>query len=387
MGMKDALDRLVAARGDGDSERFRHRSVAEQLRRWVISGQFVGGTKLPALREIASQLKVSTTTVRRALRTLANEGHVHQISRLGAFVGGPQRRGRVARMVAFAAGDLSYALDMGIAHGIQAACNERGLDLQIFDAHVDPDRELRNFQCLSEGGLRGAIILPIGSPDSVDLLFRLHVTGFPLVLVDRPVPGLTADLVQSDHEKGAYIATRYLIGKEHRRILALVPPARLVSPILARIHGYERALSEAGIHPAPEWKIAVDPTTVNNDLRMQGYFAILPVLKQVELPIAIFALRDYLGWGVYRACQELGLRIPQDVSVLGFDDSDVSRAMLPPMTVVAQRNERIGQQALNLLEQHFDNGVQDGSDRVFSHVLIDLDLIERESVADLRART
>jgi LacI family transcriptional regulator len=274
---------------------------------------------------------------------------------------------------------------MGIARGVQTACNQRGLDLQIFDAHVDPSRELRNFECLSESGLRGAIILPTGSPESIDVLFRLQAAGFPLVLVDRPCPRLNADLVQSDHEKGAYIATRHLVQKGHRRILVMVPPARLKSPIMARIHGYERALAEAGITPAPEWRIEIDPVTTD-EMRMQGFLAILPVLKEIELPIAVFALRDYLGWGVYRACQELGLRIPQDVSILGFDDSDISRAMLPPMSVVAQRNERIGQQALDLLERRLQQPAGDGSDRVFSHILIDLDLVERESVANLRTR-
>ena len=376
------MDRVFMGTVAAPSARFRHRSVAEQLRRWVINGQFAGGAKLPALREIASQFNVSTTTVRRALRTLVREGHVHQISRLGAFAGGSHRETAVRRMVAFAAGDLSYPLDIGIARGIQTACNQRGLDLQIFDAHLDPARELRNIQCLSEGGLRSAVILPIGNPESIDALLRLQATGFPLVLVDRTFPNVHADLVQSDHEKGAYVATRHLIRKGHRRVLTITPPSRHMS-IEARVRGYERALSEAGITPAPDWRIAVDSLTRGDELRMQGYVAILPVLQRIEFPIAIFALRDYLGWGVYRACQELGLRIPQDVSIIGFDDSDFSRAMLPPMTVIAQRNERIGQSALDLLEQRLKDGATDGSERVFRSILIDLDLIERGSVADL----
>ena len=98
--------------------------------------------------------------------------------------------------------------------------------------------------------------------------------------------------------------------------------------------------------------------------------------------MAIFALNDYVGWGVYQACRELNLRIPEDVSVIAFDDSELTRALTPPMTVVAQRPGELGLKAMELLERRLQ--AADPTKLAPEHVVIGVDLIERESVADLR---
>jgi LacI family transcriptional regulator len=94
--------------------------------------------------------------------------------------------------------------------------------------------------------------------------------------------------------------------------------------------------------------------------------------------LAFFALNDYIGWGVYKACQELDLKIPDDVSIVCFDDSDITQAMTPPITVVAQRTEQIAQKAAELLERRL---MLENKEQSPEHTIIDVDLIERESVA------
>lgn len=370
-----------------------HRTVADALRHRVTAGLLAGGSKLPTLRKIADEFAVSTMTVRQAIRMLELEGHVYRIPGVGAFVR-PQAptRSTTQRMLAFAASDLASAFEMGIARGIEKACQKRGWSIQILDAQHDVEIEKRNMRRLPDAGSEGAMILPTwGNNRCVEALFRLQQTGFPLVLVDRIPAGLQADLVESDHAEGAYIATRHLLAHGHRRVFMLTPPP-LVSSIAARIQGYERALLEANIEPQPEWKVwlnlELQASAFEQHRRwLGGYTAMMPVLKKATMPVAVFAVDPYTAWGVYEACRELGLQIPQDVSVVGFDESEITQAMRPPITIIQQRTDDIGAAAVELLEKRIESGPPQGEKRrTYTHVVVEVDLVERESVAHVTGR-
>ncbi len=370
-----------------------HRAVAERLRRRISDGHLNLGEKLPTLRELAEEYDVSTMTVRVAIRTLEREGQVHRIPGVGVFAGSPQQRHHVPRqkMLAFVAIDLTSSFPMAIARGISRACQQRGWALQILDAHFDVHLEAKNILQLPSSGARGAIILPPWDPENVDPLYKLQASDFPLVLIDRTRPGLNADLVESDHERGAYEATRYMLEHGHRRVILLTHPQGL-SSITARLRGYERALRGSGIHPDPDWIVCIDPHVQSAGVRENrkwygGYQAIVPVLEALAPPVAIFCIDPPSAWGVYEACRKLGLRIPEDVSVIGFDDSEIAHTMRPPMTTIAQRTEDIGIAAVDLLARRLEAPRSpDTGRRSFSHVVIDVDLIERESVTRVGAR-
>jgi LacI family transcriptional regulator len=106
----------------------------------------------------------------------------------------------------------------------------------------------------------------------------------------------------------------------------------------------------------------------------------MPLQRDCRPPLAFFALHDYAAWGAFEACREVGLHVPEDVSVISVDDSDITRAMTPPVTVVAQRPTEIGRRAVELLERRLQ------SPRVEiepEHSVIDVDLIARKSVASV----
>jgi len=375
-------------RPSGGADRL-HISVAEALRQRVVAGGLPKGAKLPPLREIAREFDVSTMTVRQAIRRLEAQGCVHRIPGVGAFVtpSDPGKSETVRKMLTFAATDLSSAFEMGIARGVEKAGRELGWGVQILDAYHDADLEARNMLGLPSSGCRGALILPTwGDNRCVESLFALRASGFPIVVVDRIPPGLSADFVESDHEQGAYKATRHLIQHGHRRVFILTPPP-MVSSIAARIQGYERALRTAGIEPLPEWKAWMDLRVQANGFRDQrkwigGYQAILPVLQTHSPPLAVFAVDPYTAWGVYEACRELRLRIPQDLSIVGFDDSEVTLAMHPPITTMSQRTDAIGRASVELLDELVTNRVSsNGERRSYRHIVIDVDLVQRQSVA------
>ncbi len=362
----------------------RYRAVTEALRRQLTDGSLAAGVKLPALRDLADQFKVSTNTVRNAIRVLEHEGSLYHVPDVGAFVRPtyPSRTATDQVTIALATIDIGGAFEMAIARGIEQGCQHRGWGLQIYDAQIDAERELRNLSRLAESGTRGAIILPISDHANLEALVKLKLANYPMVLVDRSVPGLKVDLVESDHEKGAYQATEHLLKHGHKRIVMVTdhPTAMSVS---ARIRGFDRALLDYGIEPTRDTKVWIDGEQGVRGIRegrrwFGGFDAVMPVLKNLNGPIAIFAHNDYSVWGVFEACRELHLRVPDQVSIVGFDDSDITRATTPPITTIAQRPMDIGRTALELLERRLQPG---GNDVEPQHILIDIELIKRKSVA------
>ena len=152
------------------------------------------------------------------------------------------------------------------------------------------------------------------------------------------------------------------------------------------MRGYERALIEHGIEPQLEWKIACECDVEGRKRDAPAgqpwigwYEGSLPFLRKLELPAALCVMNCCAGRGLLAACHDLGLRIPQDVSVVCFDDAEFMEAFDPPVTVIAQRRRQIGQVAVELLERRLASG---GTGEP-QNVLIDVDLIERKSVCCL----
>ncbi len=379
--------RLLEGAGNRHPQQSRHAFVTDGLRRRLVDGSLAPGMRLPTLRELAEEFKVSTNTVRVAIRALEREGSLYHVQAVGAFVspGYPGLRPSAPRKttIALATLDIAGSLEMGIARGVERACQERGWHLQILDAQCDSRVETRNLARLGDSGLRGAIIVPTCDHENTEALFKLKLANYPMVLVDREIPGLKVEVVHSNHEQGARLATEYLVSRGHRQVLMITEKAD-ISSITDRVRGYEHVLESHGLGPARRSIVWIDPRAASRGFRegqryLGAYEAAWPVLRAAKPPVAFFAHNDYSAWGVAEACRELGLRIPEDVSVVCFDDSDIARAISPPLTTIAQRTQEIGQTAAALLEQILLKGL--GSEP--RHVMVDVDLIERRSVASV----
>ncbi len=365
------------------SKRPRYHAVTDALRRRMTEGSLAAGVKLPTLRELAEQFNVSTNTIRHAIRVLEREGCLYHVPDVGAFVH-PAYPGKTGTRVAIALATINIggAFEMGIARGIEQACQDRGWDLSIYDARLSAELEASNLSRLGDSGTRGAIIAPLSDHANLEALFKLKLAGYPMVLVDRGVPGLNVDLVESDHEKAAYLATEHLLSRGHGQVFMVTWPP-LSTAIVARMRGYEQALIAHGQEPSRSQLTWIDPEVSTRGVRegktwLEGYEAAMPVLQTTRPPMAFFALNDYVGWGIFEACRELGLRVPEDVSIVCVDDSDITRAMSPPMTVVAQRPAEIGRRAIELLERRLQ---APNADFEPEHIVVGVDLIQRQSVA------
>lgn len=223
-------------------------------------------------------------------------------------------------------------------------------------------------QLASRRGIGGAIlILP---PEPSEDLVRLSSRRFPFVVVD-PRTALPPDIpsVSAAHHSGARQLTAHLTGLGHRRIGVIAGPREWLAAD-ARLSGHSAALADAGILPDPALVRHDQPTT------QHGYRAARELLALAPRPTALVAFNDKAAVGALQAATELGLTVPDDLSVTGFDDLDLSRATTPPLTTVRQPLQEMGRMAVSLLTRLLDRHELEAR-----HVELAVDLVVRGSTA------
>jgi len=178
-------------------------------------------------------------------------------------------------------------------------------------------------------------LILVSSGTDLELTQLLIDEGIPKVLVDREVPGVAADFIEANHAQGAYLATKHLIELGHRQIACVSGPQTVLSSG-GRVAGYLRALQEINITPPSEF-------LVHSDFTSQGGFDAFQALLKLETPpTAIFACNDLMAIGGLCATQQMGLHVPKDVSIVGYDDIALASFSTPPLTTVAQPKYAIG---------------------------------------------
>ena len=201
-----------------------------------------------------------------------------------------------------------------------------------------------------------------------EIVQRFTQRGIPIVLAGRPARGLKVDEIVLRNVEAIERAAQYLIKTGHRKIGFISGPLNNLG-MRERHAGYERALKHANLAPDPRFT-AVGPLTAESGRELARR-----VLGGATRPTALIAANDLLALGAVKACSELGLRIPQDVAVIGFDDILLAQLITPALTTLRQPQEQIARDSLNLLIQRIT-----GEDLSNPRKLIyDAELIIRES--------
>lgn len=227
-----------------------------------------------------------------------------------------------------------------IIRGIEDTCFEAGFNVILCNSDDDPHKQAQYVRVLSEKQVDGLIVLSSGGDP--ELIATLRSAGMPQVVVDREIDDLAADLVEVNHELGGYLATRHLLELGHRRIACIAGPQAL-SSARQRVQGYHRALAETGQRVDDKLLRSADFTSAG------GHEAMSSLLKMRQRPSAVFASNDLMAIGAVCAAAEAGLRIPEDLSVVGFDDIALAAYSNPPLTTIAQPKHQTGALAARLL--------------------------------------
>ncbi|MGB8984619.1 MAG: LacI family DNA-binding transcriptional regulator [Anaerolineales bacterium] len=323
--------------------------------------------------EVAEKAGVSLGTVSRVMN---NDAHVAPDTRervsavmrdLG-YVANRQARGLKgsrANVIGVLAPDLGTGYIGEILHGIDAELGLHQLDLMLFTTHRTATKEANYVANMVQGMVDGLLVILPRNP--ADYTGTLTSRNFPFVLIDHQGTGNPCPAVGATNWQGAYNATEYLIKLGHRRI-GFITGSMDLGAAIDRLEGYKSALQ---VHHIPE-----DPKLIYEGTFFQpeGFAGGSALLDLKDPPTAIFASNDVMAMGVMDAIRERGLRIPEDVSILGFDDIPQAAMVRPALTTVRQPLDEMGRLATQMLIDQLKN-----PEKEIGRVELPTELIVRDS--------
>lgn len=223
---------------------------------------------------------------------------------------------------------------------IEDAAFQLGYNIILCNAHGGPQKQTAYLRLLMEKRIDGLVLVASGADDEQDL--PLGHEAVPIVQLERALPGLHADLIQAGQEAGGYAATRHLIELGHRDIACVSGPADLPRT-RERVGGFMCAMEEAGLTVLPD-RIVHDEFTSAG-----GHAAFTRLLARAQRPTAVFVTSDLMALGGLCAAGAAAVRVPAQLSVVGFDDIAGARYALPPLTTVAPPKHEMAWLAIELL--------------------------------------
>ena len=314
---------------------------------------------------IAKELGCSKTTVHYALR---NTGRVSDGMRqrvLEAAEGLGYRPNLIARSLRAQRSATLGVVVIGLAssyyahvlEGIDTVAQQHEHSMLLVCSYGDPVKEREHIRLLLDKGVDGLIVMPADPEANSEFYSRLTDEGTQFVFVDRHVPGMNADSVATDNLMGGYLAGRHLVQSGRERVLVVTTTSRerRSTSVQARLNGCNQALQEAGLDTA----LVLGPNVP--DRFPDEQFAYQAVREHLLAGggggfDGVFAVHDGLAYGTIEALTEANLRVPEDVSVVGFDDQDPSAYFHPPLTTIRQPTREIGGEAVRLLFRRLEEG-------------------------------
>jgi len=344
-------------------ERYQTRSVQSvpDLKLEDIAKQ-AGVSRSTVSRVVNDRPNVSADVRKRVLEVIRSTGfHPNVAARTLA-----SQRSRVIGLVlphsvSFFFTDPYYAY---LTRGIAQACNQYDYTLAFFLVSNKEDDE-KIFARVSRNGLLDGVLVQAGHHGDQQIISRLAESKMPLVVAGRPFRCDNLSYIDIDNVTSAYNAVTHLIRLGHERIGTIAGPANSTVG-LDRKEGYLRALTERGRNVDEALIIEGDFTEAG------GYYAMQRM--QPAKPDAIFAASDVMAIGAMRAAREAGLRIPDDIAFVGFDDLPVASLSDIQLTTVHQPVTQFGIRAVELLIDLIENGIRPGR-----HIILDTQLVIRES--------
>ena len=242
----------------------------------------------------------------------------------------------------------------------------RQFDYYIVLTSVENAFSRRNLpRFLKEGNVDG--VIAAGSMND-NWLYEIRKMGIPVVLIDYYPPKQKWPCVLIDNAEGAREAVHYLQELGHTRI-AFIGGSAYHPSIRERFRGYMLAMGDAGLE-YPEWVVRDEAETRVED----GYRAMRKILSRDALPSAVFAANDAMALGALKAIREKGLKVPEDISIVGFDNIEVTNHTEPPLTTMSVRMEEMGAIAVNMIHDIIDQ-----KKSLQEKILVPVDLVKRSS--------
>lgn len=311
-----------------------------------------------ASRAINNKPDINEETKKRVLKVAQELGYVRNATAVALRT---KKTGTLGVVIA----DNRNPFYAEVLNGIEEAAREKNYHIILANTQRDYQKEEEAINLLLAKRVDGLLIAPVQDRD--DDIRNLIMANFPFVIVGRDFENIEVDAVYNDEIKGGFLVTEYLINKGHKRI-AFINGFLHKSPAQGRLEGYKKALKEYGI--------ALDDMMVNvGDIDVEdGYERTKRMMKENLDFTAIFAYNDMMAFGAMQAVKEKGLRIPEDIGLVGYDDIHFSSLISPSLTTIRLKKQELGIESVKLLFSRINDRRKKPK-----KVILDVELTVRET--------
>jgi DNA-binding LacI/PurR family transcriptional regulator len=307
------------------------------------------------IKDIAKALGLSTSTVSRALRdsyeiSPETKKLVLECAEKLNYRPNPvalSLKERKTRSIGVVVCEIANSFFSQVINGIESVAYDKGYNVIISQSHESYDREIVDLQFLSSRGVDGILISVSTETSDYQHILNLHEKGLPIVLFDRIAPGINTHTIITDNFKGAYEATEHLISNGYKKIAA-ISTSEFLSISTERLAGYKEALNANGIRISNDY---IKHCFYGGMIFSEVEESINQLMTLKEPPEAIVTLSDKLTLGSLKTFKRRGLRIPDDIAIVGFSNSDIAEITDPALTVVRQPAFEMGKASTELLLQ------------------------------------
>lgn len=327
------------------------------------------------IKDIARDLNISPSTVSRALkdnpdispetRKMVQEYAKEHKYKPNALALG--LRTQHTNIIGVIVPELANHFFSGVLSGMETVADGRDYNVIVCQSSEDYQKEVKNVQTLIKARVCGVLISQSKTTIKYDHFQELIDNGIPVIFFDRISTGIDSDKVVVDDYSGTFTAVEYMIKTGCKRIAFFSAPLHLeISK--NRKNGYLDALRK--------YQIPVDESLIRiADTKQLGYERALEILQEPNRPDGFMGMNDYTASGVLLAAKKLGLRVPEDISICGFSNSNISQDTDPMLTTMDQHPEKVGEEAMKLILEKIENP----ENRSRKNKIIKTSLIVRET--------
>ncbi|MBN1937257.1 MAG: LacI family DNA-binding transcriptional regulator [Anaerolineae bacterium] len=303
---------------------------------------------MPTIRDVAKRAGVAPITVSRVTNNSANvsaETRTRVESAIQELGYRPNRLARSLRLkrthtLALVVTDITNPFWTTVVRGVEDVAQKSGFNVILCNTDESEEKQDQYLDVLLQKQVDGILLVPACTNPKLCKWIQELTT--PIVVLDRRVPSVQVDMVRGDSEGGAYQLVQYLLSLGHRRIAVLSGPKE-ISTAKDRIAGYCRALTEMGLEIRTDW------IRYGEFERASGHEMTQQVLAISPRPTALFAANNFIAIGALSALHDAGLTVPEDMSMVAFDDLANGQVVEPFLTVADQPAYEMGKQAAELL--------------------------------------
>ena len=368
---------------DKKDPRPKYFQIKEQFQQEIEIGKLEPFDRLPSETEVAERCNISRMTVRQAFTELEKDGLIFREHGKGTFVKEPKPEKKQVKLISLLFPDIEYFIHE-VIKGIESFAYEKGYAVTLCNTEASQGKIENYLSMHGEDNVAGAIIcLPENaSLKQVEILTKAKI---PFVIIDYCPRGAQADYIIFDNVVGAYKAVTRLIKLGHKRIAYI---GRSIDHFTnkERLGGYKKALIEHGIKVEEELVIGIEELVWlvdsqeeqvekgrwENKVKDEENFRKL--LFQKGFPTAIFTFDDVYARAIFNFTKKLGLRIPEDIALVGYDNTEVAKSLEVPLTSVAPPKYELGRKAAEVLTKKVENR-REG----YVHIILKPELVIRSS--------